>query len=201
MHSAILFYGLITALACFGRWRHPRMLSSFRLSGQVRVRRQAREVRLMFSRANSQILSEQWGQPIIIEIGRCRRGGRHGRRREIRADGYTLLVTYAGSRRSMQPLSSFPSTRSRIFKLLQHSPSLIRSHRHPSFRPTTCGVHCAGEGQTGALTYASSGNGFSQPPSRRMAQGEAGISMRTFLQRRGSCYYGCHWRTSRRGVQ
>jgi len=141
MHSVILLIGLITALGCFGPLAAPANAQQFPAKLVKFVVPQAPGGATdVFARKIGQILSEQWGQPIIIE-NRAGAGGVVGTDVVAKSapDGYTLLVTYAGSRRSMPAsIPSFPSTRSRIFKLLQLSPSLHSfSSFTQSFRPTT----------------------------------------------------------------
>jgi len=71
----------------------------------------------VFARKLAQMLSERWGQPIIVE-NRAGAAGVLGTDvvAKSAADGYTLLVTYAGSQ-AVNP-SLYPnlrSIRSRIF--------------------------------------------------------------------------------------
>src|ERR1700761_7629173 len=86
----------------------------------------------VFARKLGQLLSEKWGQPVIVE-NRAGAAGVVGTEAVARSapDGYTLLVTYAGSQ-AVNP--SLP------IKTLQDFVALARQ------RP-------------GALTFASSGNG------------------------------------------
>ncbi len=99
MHPTILLIGLITALGGFGPPAAAETAQSFpaKLVKFV-VPQTPGGATDVFARKIGQILSEQWGQPIVIE-NRAGAGGVIGTDVVAKSppDGYTLLVTYAGS--------------------------------------------------------------------------------------------------------
>jgi tripartite-type tricarboxylate transporter receptor subunit TctC len=108
MHPAILLIGLITALGCFGPLAAPANAQQFpaKLVKFV-VPQTPGGATDVFARKIGQILSEQWVKPIVIE-NRAGAGGVVGTDVVAKSppDGYTLLVTYAGSQAILcEPLS------------------------------------------------------------------------------------------------
>src|SRR3977135_536195 len=99
MYSAIRLIGLITALAGIAPLAAPAMAQPFpaRLVGFVGPQTPGGATDV-FARKIGQALSERWGQPIVIE-NRAGAGGVLGTDAVAKSppDGYTLLVTYAGS--------------------------------------------------------------------------------------------------------
>jgi tripartite-type tricarboxylate transporter receptor subunit TctC len=99
MHPAILLVGLITALGWFGPLAAAETAQPFpaKLVKFV-VPQTPGGATDVFARKIGQILSEQWGQPIVIE-NRPGAGGVVGTDvvAKFPPDGYTLLVTYTGS--------------------------------------------------------------------------------------------------------
>ena len=105
----------------------------------------------VFARKIGQALSEKWGQPVVIE-NRAGAGGVVGTDAVAKSapDGYTLLVTYAGSQAINASL--YPKM---PFELDQGFPDGSDArrhavHSHRSSNPSgqqPCGVHRAGEGQ------------------------------------------------------
>ena len=160
----------------------------------------------VFARKIGQILSEQWGQPVIIE-NRAGAGGVIGTEIVAKSapDGYTLLVTYAGSQAinpSLYPGIPFDSIKDfQTVATLAVTPFvLIVNPKLPS-AGSLAGVHCARERQKTrhSSPYASSGNEFvGQSSARRDAQGRTLESTcctfptKAWLPR----HYRCHWRTS-----
>jgi tripartite-type tricarboxylate transporter receptor subunit TctC len=176
MHSAILLVGLITALGCFGPLAAPADAQQFPAKLVKFVVPQAPGGATdVFARKIGQILSEQWGQPIIIE-NRAGAGGVVGTDVVAKSppDGYTLLVTYAGSQAinaSLYPKLPFDTIKDfQTVATLAVTPFvLIVSPKASGQQP--CGVHCAGEGQARRFDLRIFRQRFSQPSSRRDAQG------------------------------
>ena len=99
MHAAILLTGLITALGCFGPLAAPANAQQFPAKLVKFVVPQAPGGATdVFARKIGQILSEHWGQPIIIE-NRAGAGGVVGTDVVAKSapDGYTLAAGQGGN--------------------------------------------------------------------------------------------------------
>ena len=99
MHPAIRLIGFITALAGVAPLAAPASAQPYpaRLV-KIVVPQTPGGATDVFARKIGQLLSERWGQPIVIE-NRAGAGGVLGTDSVAKSapDGYTLLVTYAGS--------------------------------------------------------------------------------------------------------
>lgn len=182
MHSAILLVGLITALGCFGPLAAPANAQQFPAKLVKFVVPQAPGGATdVFARKIGQILSEQWGQPIIIE-NRAGAGGVVGTDVVAKSppDGYTLLVTYAGSQAinaSLYPKLPFDTIKDfQTVATLAVTPFVLIVH--PKLPANNLAEFIAlAKARPGALTYASSGNGSVNHLLGEMLKAEAGISM------------------------
>ena len=156
MYSAIRLVGFLTALAGVAPLAAPAAAQPFpaRLVRFV-VPQTPGGATDVFARKIGQLLSERWGQPIVIE-NRAGAGGVLGTDAVAKsaADGYTLLVTYAGSQAinaSLYPKIPFDSVGgfSNGRNACRHA---LHSHRQSkASSPNPRGIHCACEGQAGHL--------------------------------------------------
>ena len=182
MHSAIRLIGLVTALGCFGPLAAPAKAQQFPAKLVKFVVPQAPGGATdVFARKIGQILSEQWGQPIIIE-NRAGAGGVVGTDVVAKSppDGYTLLVTYAGSQAinaSLYPKLPFDTVKDfQTVATLAVTPFVLIVH--PKLPANNLAEFIAlAKAKPGALTYASSGNGSVNHLLGEMLKAEAGIRM------------------------
>ena len=135
----------------------------------------------VFARKIGQLLSEKWGQPVVIE-NRAGAGGVVGTDVVAKSapDGYTLLVTYAGSQAinpSLYPKIPFDSVNDfQTIATLASTPFVLIVH--PKLPAKHLAEYVAlARARPDALTYASSGNGSVNHLLGEMLKTEAGIKM------------------------
>jgi tripartite-type tricarboxylate transporter receptor subunit TctC len=135
----------------------------------------------VFARKIGQMLSERWGQPVIIE-NRAGAGGVVGSDVVAKSspDGYTLLVTYAGSQAinpSLYPKMPFDSVKDfQTVATLAVTPFILIVH--PNLPAKTLAEFIAlAKAKPGALTYASSGNGSVNHLLGEMLKAASGIDI------------------------
>jgi tripartite-type tricarboxylate transporter receptor subunit TctC len=135
----------------------------------------------VFARKIGQLLSERWGQPIVIE-NRAGAGGVLGTDSVAKSapDGYTLLVTYAGSQAinaSLYPKIPFDSVADfQTVATLAVTPFILIVN--PKLPAQTFAEFIAlAKAKPGGLTYASSGNGSVNHLLGEMVKAETGIDM------------------------
>ena len=164
MYSAIRLVGFLTALAGVAPLAAPAAAQPFpaRLIRFV-VPQTPGGATDVFARKIGQMLSERWGQPIVIE-NRAGAGGVLGTDSVAKsaADGYTLLVTYAGSQAinpSLYPRIPFDSVGDfQTVATLAVTPFILIVN--PKLPAQNLAEFIAlAKARPGTLTYASSGNG------------------------------------------
>ena len=135
----------------------------------------------VFARKIGQLLSEKWGQPVVIE-NRAGAGGVVGTDVVAKSapDGYTLLVTYAGSQAinpSLYQKIPFDSVKDfQTVATLASTPFVLIVH--PKLPAKNLAEYVAlARARPDALTYASSGNGSVNHLLGEMLKTEAGIKM------------------------
>ncbi len=135
----------------------------------------------VFARKIGQLLSEKWGQPVVIE-NRAGAGGVVGTDVVAKSapDGYTLLVTYAGSQAinpSLYQKIPFDSVKDfQTVATLASTPFVLIVH--PKLPAKDLAEYVAlARARPDALTYASSGNGSVNHLLGEMLKTEAGIKM------------------------
>jgi tripartite-type tricarboxylate transporter receptor subunit TctC len=117
----------------------------------------------VFARKVAQLLGERWNQPVIVE-NRAGAAGVIGTEAVAKAtpDGYTLLVTYAGSQAvnpSLYPDLAFDSVKDfQTVATIASTPFFFIVNTNLPARTLQDFVALARQ-KPGALTYASSGNG------------------------------------------
>jgi tripartite-type tricarboxylate transporter receptor subunit TctC len=182
MHRARLLAGLVSAF----------ILSSVLVTPAAAQPYPSRVVKLIvpqtpggatdvFARKIGQLLSEKWGQPVVIE-NRAGAGGVVGTDVVAKSapDGYTLLVTYAGSQAinpSLYPKIPFDSVNDfQTIATLASTPFVLIVHPKLPVKHLAEYVALA-RARPDALTYASSGNGSVNHLLGEMLKTEAGIKM------------------------
>ena len=182
MHSAIRLVGFLTALGAVGPLAAPAAAQPFpaRLVRFV-VPQTPGGATDVFARKIGQLLSERWGQPIVIE-NRAGAGGVLGTDAVAKSapDGYTLLVTYAGSQAinaSLYPRIPFDSVGDfQTVATLAVTPFILIVN--PKLPAQNLAEFIAlAKARPGTLTYASSGNGSVNHLLGEMVKAETGISM------------------------
>jgi tripartite-type tricarboxylate transporter receptor subunit TctC len=182
MHRARLLAGLVSAF----------ILSSVLVTPAAAQPYPSRIVKLIvpqtpggatdvFARKIGQLLSEKWSQPVVIE-NRAGAGGVVGTDVVAKSapDGYTLLVTYAGSQAinpSLYPKIPFDSVKDfQTIATLASTPFVLIVH--PKLPAKDLAEYVAlARARPDALTYASSGNGSVNHLLGEMLKTEAGIKM------------------------
>jgi len=182
MHRARLLAGLVSAF----------ILSSLLVTPAAAQPYPSRIVKLIvpqtpggatdvFARKIGQLLSEKWGQPVVIE-NRAGAGGVVGTDVVAKSapDGYTLLVTYAGSQAinpSLYPKIPFDSVKDfQTIATLASTPFVLIVH--PKLPAKDLAEYVAlARARPDALTYASSGNGSVNHLLGEMLKSEADIKM------------------------
>ena len=182
MHLTRWLTGLVSAL----------VLSSVLVTGAAAQPYPSRVVKLIvpqtpggatdvFARKIGQLLSEKWGQPVVIE-NRAGAGGVVGTDVVAKSapDGYTLLVTYAGSQAinpSLYQKIPFDSVKDfQTIATLASTPFVLIVH--PKLPAKDLAEYIAlARARPDALTYASSGNGSVNHLLGEMLKAEAGIKM------------------------
>ena len=135
----------------------------------------------VFARKIGQLLSEKWGQPVVIE-NRAGAGGVVGTDVVAKSapDGYMLLVTYAGSQAinpSLYQKIPFDSVKDfQTVATLASTPFVLIVHSKLPAKDLAEYVALA-RARPDALTYASSGNGSVNHLLGEMLKTEAGIKM------------------------
>ena len=182
MHRARLLAGLVSAF----------ILSSLLVTPAAAQPYPSRVVKLIvpqtpggatdvFARKIGQLLSEKWGQPVVIE-NRAGAGGVVGTDVVAKSapDGYMLLVTYAGSQAinpSLYQKIPFDSVKDfQTVATLASTPFVLIVH--PKLPAKDLAEYVAlARARPDALTYASSGNGSVNHLLGEMLKTEAGIKM------------------------
>jgi tripartite-type tricarboxylate transporter receptor subunit TctC len=182
MHRARLLAGLLSAF----------ILSSVLVTPAAAQPYPSRVVKLIvpqtpggatdvFARKVGQLLSEKWGQPVVIE-NRAGAGGVVGTEVVAKSapDGYTLLVTYAGSQAinpALYPKIPFDSVKDfQTIATLASTPFVLIVH--PKLPAKDLAEYVAlARAKPDALTYASSGNGSVNHLLGEMLKSEADIKM------------------------
>lgn len=135
----------------------------------------------VFARKFAQVLSEKWGQPVIVE-NRAGAGGVVGTDAVAKSapDGHTLLVTYAGSQAINPSLySKIPFDSVKDFQTvatLAVTPFILIVHTQLPAKDLGEFIALA-RAKPDALTYASSGNGSVNHLLGEMLKSESGIKM------------------------
>src|SRR4051812_22397840 len=135
----------------------------------------------VFARKVGQMLSEKWSQPVVIE-NRAGAGGVVGSDVVAKSapDGYTLLVTYAGSQAinpSLYPKMPFDSVKDfQTIATLASTPFTLIVHSKLPAKDLAEFLALA-RAKPDALTYASSGNGSVNHLLGEMLKAETGIKM------------------------
>jgi tripartite-type tricarboxylate transporter receptor subunit TctC len=182
MHPAIHRIGFITALGSVPVLAAPASAQPYpaRLV-KIIVPQTPGGATDVFARKIGQLLSERWGQPIVIE-NRAGAGGVLGTDGVAKSapDGYTLLVTYAGSQAinaSLYPKIPFDSVADfQTVATLAVTPFILIVN--PKLPAQTFAEFIAlAKAKPGGLTYASSGNGSVNHLLGEMVKAETGIDM------------------------
>jgi tripartite-type tricarboxylate transporter receptor subunit TctC len=182
MHPAIRLAGFLTALGAVGPWAAPAAAQPFPAKlVRIVVPQAPGGATDVFARKIGQVLSERWGQPIIIE-NRAGAGGVLGTDSVAKSapDGYTLLVTYAGSQAinpSLYPKIPFDSVGDfQMVATLAVTPFILIVN--PKLPAQNLAEFIAlAKARPGTLTYASSGNGSVNHLLGEMLKADTGISM------------------------
>jgi tripartite-type tricarboxylate transporter receptor subunit TctC len=182
MHPAIRLVGFLAALGAVAPLAAPATAQPFPAKLVRFVVPQAPGGATdVFARKIGQVLSERWGQPIIIE-NRAGAGGVLGTDAVAKSapDGYTLLVTYAGSQAinpSLYPKIPFDSVGDfQTVATLAVTPFILIVN--PKLPAQNLAEFIAlAKAKPGTLTYASSGNGSVNHLLGEMLKAETGISM------------------------
>ena len=182
MYPAIRLIGVVTALGCAGAFAAPAMAQQFPAKLVKFIVPQAPGGATdVFARKMGQVLSERWGQPIVIE-NRAGAGGVLGTDSVAKSppDGYTLLVTYAGSQAinpSLYLKMPFDTVKDfQTVATLAVTPFILIVN--PKLPAENFAEFLAlAKAKPGTLTYASSGNGSVNHLLGEMVKSETGISM------------------------
>ena len=135
----------------------------------------------VFARKFAQVLSEKWGQPVVVE-NRAGAGGVVGTDAVAKSapDGHTLLVTYAGSQAINPSLySKIPFDSVKDFQTvatLAVTPFILIVNAKLPAKDLGEFIALA-RSKPDALTYASSGNGSVNHLLGEMLKSESGIKM------------------------
>jgi tripartite-type tricarboxylate transporter receptor subunit TctC len=135
----------------------------------------------VFARKIGQLLTEKWGQPVLVE-NRAGAGGVIGTDFVAKSapDGYTLLVTYAGSQAinaSLYPKIPFDTIKDfQTIATLAVTPFILIVN--PKLPAKNLAEYIAlARAKPDALTYASSGNGSVNHLLGEMVKAETGIKI------------------------
>lgn len=182
MRAATLLAGLVSAFGCLGLFVAPAAAQKFPAKVVKLVVPQAPGGATdVFARKIGQTLSERWGQPVIVE-NRAGAAGVVGTDAVAKSppDGYTLLVTYAGSQAinpSLYPKMPFDSIKDfQTVATLAVTPFVFIAHPKLPARDLAELIALA-RAKPDALTYASSGNGSVNHLLGEMLKAAAGIKM------------------------
>ena len=182
MRAGTLLTGFITALGCIAALTAPATAQPFPSKlVKLLVPQAPGGATDVFARKIGQALSVKWGQPVIIE-NRAGAGGVVGTEVVAKSppDGYTLLVTYAGSQ-AINP-SLYPKIPFDTIKDFQTVATLAVTPFILIVRPTLAVNSLAeyialAKAKPGTLTFASSGNGSVNHLLGEMLKAETGISI------------------------
>jgi tripartite-type tricarboxylate transporter receptor subunit TctC len=182
MRPAILLIGFITALGGFGPLAAPVLAQPYPAKlVKLVVPQTPGGATDVFARKIGQRLSELWGQNVVIE-NRAGAGGVIGTDVVAKSapDGYTLLVTYAGSQAinaSLYPKLPFDTIKDfQTVATLAVTPFILIVK--PSLPAQNLAEYIAlARAKPNALTYASSGNGSVNHLIGEMLKSAAGISI------------------------
>jgi tripartite-type tricarboxylate transporter receptor subunit TctC len=182
MFLAMRLVGVMMAFGCLTPWAAPAAAQQFpaRLVKLV-VPQTPGGATDVFARKIGQMLSERWGQPVIIE-NRAGAGGVVGTDVVAKSspDGYTLLVTYAGSQAinpSLYPKMPFDSIKDfQTVATLAVTPFILIVHPNLAAKNLAEFIALA-KAKPGALTYASSGNGSVNHLLGEMLKADSGIDI------------------------
>jgi tripartite-type tricarboxylate transporter receptor subunit TctC len=182
MYPATLLAGLVSVFGCLGPFVVPATAQKFPSKVVKLVVPQAPGGATdVFARKIGQTLSEQWGQPVIVE-NRAGAAGVVGTDAVAKSppDGYTLLVTYAGSQAinpSLYPKIPFDSVKDfQAVATLAVTPFVFIAHPKLPVRDLAELIALA-RAKPDALTYASSGNGSVNHLLGEMLKAATGIKM------------------------
>jgi len=182
MHHGIRFIGFIAVLGWVAPLAEPAIAQQFPTKlVKLVVPQTPGGATDVFARKIGQILSERWGQPVVIE-NRAGAGGVVGTDVVAKSapDGYTLLVTYAGSQAINASL--YPKLPFDTIKDFQTVATLAVTPFILIVRPELPAKNLAefialAKARPGTLTYASSGNGSVNHLLGEMLKADTGISM------------------------
>jgi tripartite-type tricarboxylate transporter receptor subunit TctC len=182
MFHALRLIGFIAALGAVGPLAAPAAAQPFPAKlVKIVVPQAPGGATDVFARKTGQLLSERWGQPIVIE-NRAGAGGVLGTDAVAKSapDGYTLLVTYAGSQAinaSLYPKIPFDSVADfQTVATLAVTPFILIVNPKLPVQNLAEFIALAKD-KPGTLTYASSGNGSVNHLLGEMVKAETGISM------------------------
>jgi tripartite-type tricarboxylate transporter receptor subunit TctC len=182
MHPAIRLVGFIAVFGWIGLAAAPTMAEPFPAKlVKIVVPQAPGGATDVFARKIGQTLSERWGQPVVIE-NRAGAGGVVGTDVVAKSapDGYTLLVTYAGSQAinpSLYPKLPFDTIKDfQTVATIAVTPFILIVN--PKLPANTLAEFIAlAKARPGTLTYASSGNGSVNHLLGEMLKTETGISI------------------------
>jgi tripartite-type tricarboxylate transporter receptor subunit TctC len=182
MRPAILLIGFITALGGFGPLAAPAVAQPYPAKlVKLVVPQTPGGATDVFARKIGQRLGELWGQNVVIE-NRAGAGGVIGTDVVAKSapDGYTLLVTYAGSQAinaSLYPKLPFDTIKDfQTVATLAVTPFILIVK--PALPAQNLAEYIAlARARPNALTYASSGNGSVNHLIGEMLKAAAGISI------------------------
>jgi len=184
MYPALRLIGFITALVGLGPLAAPAPATAQPFPARlvkIVVPQTPGGATDVFARKIGQLLSERWGQPIVIE-NRAGAGGVLGTDSVAKSapDGYTLLVTYAGSQAinaSLYPKIPFDSVADfQMVATLAVTPFILIVN--PKLPAQNLAEFIAfAKAKPGSLTYASSGNGSVNHLLGEMLKADTGIDM------------------------
>jgi tripartite-type tricarboxylate transporter receptor subunit TctC len=182
MRRATLLAGFVSVFGCLGLFVVPAAAQKFPAKVVKLVVPQAPAGATdVFARKIGQTLSERWGQPVIVE-NRAGAAGVVGTDAVAKSppDGYTLLVTYAGSQAinpSLYPKIPFDSIKDfQTVATLAVTPFVFIAHPKLPAKDLAELIALA-RAKPDALTYASSGNGSVNHLLGEMLRAAAGIKM------------------------
>jgi tripartite-type tricarboxylate transporter receptor subunit TctC len=159
----------------------------------------------VFARKLAQLLSERWNQPVIVE-NRAGAAGVIGTEAVAKSapDGYTLLVTYAGSQAvnpSLYQNLAFDSVKDfQTVATIARTPFFFITNMKIPIKRLQDFVALARQ-KPGVLTFACEGNGSINQLLGEMLKLQADIKTARTLSRRCGGKLGCDCRTRRCGIQ
>jgi len=182
MHPVTLLAGLVSASVCFGLPATHAIAQQFPAKVvKLIVPQTPGGATDVFARKIGQLLSEKWGQPVVIE-NRAGAGGVVGTDTVAKAapDCYTLLMTYAGSQAinaSLYPKLPFDTIKDfQTIATVAVTPFILIVHNKLPAKDIAEFIALA-RAKPDALTYASSGNGSVNHLLGEMLKSEADIKM------------------------